>query len=117
MRPSTLYGIAKVYGELMGEYYHKKYNLDFRSLRVPIVTSSSMQSAGGSAAFTVTMFKDLKKNKKVAIPIEPDAFMPIIHLPDLINNILLFMNADSNELRFRTYTPLSIGVSVGDYCN
>jgi threonine 3-dehydrogenase len=95
MRPSSIYGIGKIYGELLGEYYHSKSGLDFRSLRVPIVTSSAMQSAGGSAAFTVTMFNDLLKNKKTDIPIEPDVKMPLIHLPDLINNILNFMEADS----------------------
>ena len=113
-RPSTIYGITKVHLELMGEYYNLKHKVDFRCLRVPVVTSDVLPG-GGSAAFTVTIFYDLLKTGKCVIPVSPEARLPIIYLPDLIRGISEFMDADTNKLRFRTYTMASAGVSVQEY--
>jgi threonine 3-dehydrogenase len=113
-RPSTIYGITKVHLELLGEYYNSKHGVDFRCLRVPIVTSEAMPG-GGSAAFTVTIFYDLLKTGKCVIPVSRDARMPLIYLPDLIRAIQEFMDADNKNLHLRTYTMSSAGTSVGEY--
>lgn len=113
-RPSTIYGISKVHLELMGAYYNQKHGLDFRCLRVPIVTSEA-PPGGGSAAFTVTIFYDLLKDGKAVIPVSPEAKMPLIYLPDLTRSIQEFMEADNSKLKFRTYTMASCSVSVSEY--
>ena len=113
-RPSTVYGITKVHLELLGEYYFSRYGVDFRCLRVPIVTSDILPG-GGSAAFAVTIFYDLLQGKESVIPVSRDARMPLIYLPDLIRSVGEFMDAPSASLKFRTYTMASAGVSVGDY--
>ena len=113
-RPSTIYGITKVHLELMGEYYFNRYGVDFRSLRVPIVTSDILPG-GGSAAFAVTLFYDLLQGKKSIIPVSREASMPLIYLPDLIRSVGEFMEVPSSSLKYRTYTMASAGVNVGDY--
>ncbi|MFX1361570.1 MAG: NAD-dependent epimerase/dehydratase family protein, partial [Promethearchaeota archaeon] len=40
LQPTTMYGITKVSGELLIEYYFKKYGLDTRSMRLPGIISS-----------------------------------------------------------------------------
>lgn len=115
-RPSTIYGITKVHLELMGAYYNAKHGVDFRCLRVPIVTSEA-PPGGGSAAFTVTIFYDLIKSGRAVIPVSPEARMPLIYLQDLTKGIVDFMEADNAKLKFRTYTMASASCSVGEYVN
>jgi len=113
-RPSSIYGVTKVHLELMGSYYNTKYGLDFRCLRVPIVTSEA-HPGGGAAAFTVTIFYDLLKHGKAIIPLSPETKMPLMYLPDLTRSIIELMEADNSKLKFRSYTMASASVSVGEY--
>ncbi|CAG9316199.1 unnamed protein product [Blepharisma stoltei] len=115
-RPSTIYGITKVHLELIGEYYNMKHGVDFRSLRIPVITSEGAPG-GGSAAFTVTMFYDLLSTGKTIIPVSPDTKMPLMYLDDLIDGVSQFMQAPNERLTARTYTMASCGVSASDYCN
>lgn len=113
-RPVSIYGITKVHLELMGEYYFNKHGIDFRCLRVPIITSEAIPG-GGSAAFTVTAFYDLLTKGKTEIPVSPETKMPLLYLPDLIRSINEFMGVDRKFLRFCTYTMGSAGISTKDY--
>lgn len=114
-RPSTIYGISKVHLELSGEYYNSKHGVDFRCLRVPVINSEEMGTAGGSASFSVTMFYDLLKSGKTVIPVSPDVKFPLMYLDDLIEAVFQFMQAPNSQLTARSYTMHSVGISVEDY--
>ena len=116
MNPATIYGITKVHMELLGKYYHKRWGIDFRCVRIPIVTSD-IAAGGGAASFTVDMVHDLIQKKKAVIPISPENRFPLIYLPDLLDSILQLMQTDNQKLTRRVYTMASIGVSAEEYVN
>jgi len=114
MRPISMYGITKIHMELLGEYYHRKFGVDFRCSRIPVVNSVD-SAGGGSAAFTVNMFYDLFKTGKTTIPVSEEARFPLIYLPDLIRSLDGIMEAPYQRITTRCYTLMSYGVTAGEY--
>lgn len=114
MRPTSMYGITKIHMELLGEYYHRRYGVDFRCSRIPVVNSVD-PAGGGSAAFTVNMFYDLFNTGKTVIPVSEDARFPLIYLPDLIRSLDGIMEAPYQRITARCYTLMSYGVTAGEY--
>jgi len=52
LQPKTIYGVSKVFNELLGEYYAKKFGLDFRSIRYPGVISSAKYAFNGTTDYS-----------------------------------------------------------------
>lgn len=88
LRPKNIYGITKLFGELVGYYLHQKRNLDFRSLRYPGVLSSILPS-GGTTDFANQMIYDAVTNKKTHVFLDKDVKLPFIFIEDLIFNTVL----------------------------
>nr|CAD7441442.1 unnamed protein product [Timema bartmani] len=101
-RPKTIYGVSKVHAELMGEYYHYRFGLDFRCLRFPGVISGD-PPGGGTTDYAVAIFFDILQNKKFECYLRPDTRLPMMHIEDCKRAIWEFMTTPEDALRRRVY--------------
>lgn len=121
--PQTVYGISKYTGELWGEYYRNRFDLDVRSLRYPGVISHEVIPEGGTTDFAVEIFFDAIKKGHYDCYLEADTMLPMIYMPDVIRATLGLMNADRDSISTSmgynisgfSVTPLQIYTVLKDY--
>ncbi|CAK8691286.1 unnamed protein product [Clavelina lepadiformis] len=121
-RPKTIYGVAKVHAELMGEYYKERFGLDFRSLRYPGIISADLQLGGGTTDYAVMMFYHALTSGHFTCGLRPDTRMPMMHIDDCITSTLKFMETPEEKLKQRVYnisamsfTPQEISDEIKKY--
>jgi len=97
-RPTTIYGIAKVAGELLCDYYVKRHQLDVRGVRYPGVISSGAPPGGGTTDYAVEMFYAALEDGQYTAFVREDCVLPMIYMPDCIAAALSLMEADNRQL-------------------
>ncbi|ROL42836.1 L-threonine 3-dehydrogenase, mitochondrial [Anabarilius grahami] len=102
-RPRTIYGVSKVHAELMGEYYHHRFGLDFRCLRYPGIISADSQPGGGTTDYAVQMFHDAVKTSTFVCNLRPDTRLPMMFIEDCLRATLEVLEAPAEILSMRTY--------------
>ncbi|MEM5872095.1 MAG: L-threonine 3-dehydrogenase [Candidatus Aenigmatarchaeota archaeon] len=102
LEPNTMYGITKVSGELLCNYYFHKYEVDVRSLRYPGIISYIALPGGGTTDYAVEIFYEALKNKKYKCYLKEDTTLPMMYMPDAIRATIELMEANSSKVKIRT---------------
>ncbi len=103
-RPTFLYGVGKVYAELLGDWYARVMGVDFRSLRYPGVISWRSPPGGGTTDWACdSYFQAVKEGSSYTCFVKPDTKMPMIYIDDVISGTLKFLDVNNAQLTRRTY--------------
>lgn len=98
MRPRTMYGLTKVAGELLCNYYFNKFGLDVRGARYPGIISNKTLPGGGTTDYAVEIFYEAIKHMRYQCFLREDSTLPMMYMPDCIKATIDLMNADLNSL-------------------
>ena len=102
LRPTTVYGVSKVSGELWCQYYHQKYGVDVRSLRYPGLIGFRSQPGGGTTDYAVEAFHAAVEGRPLHCYLEADETLPMMTMEDAVCATLELMAADGDALSVRT---------------
>jgi len=100
-RPRTMYGLTKVTGELICDYYHERFGLDTRGLRFPGLISYETEPGGGTTDYAVEIFYEAIKHKKYTCYLKPDTSLDMMYMPDAIRAMIELMEANPLKLKHR----------------
>ncbi|MCC3646058.1 MULTISPECIES: L-threonine 3-dehydrogenase [Bacillales] len=100
-RPTTMYGVNKVAGELLSDYYYYKFGVDTRGLRFPGLISYVTPPGGGTTDYAVEIYYEAIKNGRYTSYIDKGTYMDMMYMPDALNAIVDLMEADADKLIHR----------------
>ncbi|NJH96904.1 L-threonine 3-dehydrogenase [Staphylococcus agnetis] len=106
-RPNTMYGVNKVSGELLCDYYFTKFGVDTRSVRFPGLISYVKEPGGGTTDYAVDIYFKAVREGKYTSYIAKDTYMDMMFMDDAIDAIIQLMEADSGKLINRNAYNLS----------
>ena len=101
MQPTTIYGVCKVTGELLGNYYHHKFGVDTRSVRFPGIISNVTLPGGGTTDYAVEIYYEAIRSGRFTCPVPGDVYMDMIYMPDALRACVELMEADPSKLVHR----------------
>jgi len=115
LQPTTMYGITKVAGELLGDYYVRRFGLDVRGLRYPGIISNETLPGGGTTDYAVAIYYEAIKNKKYTCFVKEDTKLPMMYMPDCLKATIDLMNADFKTLKHHSdFNVGSMSFTVGE---
>jgi nucleoside-diphosphate-sugar epimerase len=100
-RPTTMYGVTKVAGELLCDYYAGRFGVDARGLRFPGLISYVAPPGGGTTDYAIEMFHHALRHRQYTCFLSPDACLDMMYMPDAIRAMIALMDADPARLRHR----------------
>jgi threonine 3-dehydrogenase len=102
LHPSTMYGVTKVAGELLGDYYQRRFGLDFRGVRFPGLISASVPG-GGTSDYALFMYTDGVRRGAYEAFCRADTRIPLMYMPDGIRALVELADAPKERLRRSIY--------------
>lgn len=100
-RPTTMYGVNKVSGELLCDYYYQKFGVDTRGVRFPGLISYETLPGGGTTDYAVDIYYKALEDGAYTSYIDKGTFMDMMYMPDALQAIVDLMEADPTKLIHR----------------
>ena len=100
--PISMYGVTKVFCERLGEYYYRKFGVDFRAVRLPSVIGPG-RGGGGASAYSTLMISEPALKKPYKVYVEEDVIMPLLYIKDGVDCLIRLYEADNAKLKRRVY--------------
>ena len=100
-RPTTMYGVTKVAGELLCDYYNRRFGVDTRGLRFPGLISYAAPPGGGTTDYAVAIFYDAIRYGRYTCFLKPDSRLDMMYMPDALDALIGLMEADPGRLVHR----------------
>ena len=98
MNPSTIYGITKLAGEKLIDYYFKRFGLDIRSLRFPGIISTETLPGGGTTDYIIEMLNAAKKENDYCCFLSENTELPMMFIDDAIESAIKLMSVNRADL-------------------
>ncbi len=115
LKPRTMYGLTKVAGELLGDYYVRRFNLDVRGCRYPGIISHDTLPGGGTTDYAVAIFYEAVKSKSYTCFLRPDTRLPMMYMPDCLKATMELMEADFSRLEHHAdFNIAAMSFSAGE---
>ena len=122
-RPNTLYGVTKVAGELLSDYYFKRFGIDTRGIRYPGLISYVAPPGGGTTDYAVEIFYEAIRHKRYTCFLASDTCLDMMYMPDAVKAAIDLMEADPDRLAHRNafnvtsvnFTPEQLAAEIRKY--
>lgn len=119
-RPTSMYGVTKVAGELLCDYYARRFGVDTRGLRYPGIISNVTPPGGGTTDYAVDIYYSAVQHGKYTCFLREDTFLDMMYMPDAIHAAITLMEADAEKLKHRnafnvtamSFTPEQIAAEI-----
>ncbi len=120
LRPKTMYGVTKVAGELLADYYVRRFGVDVRGSRFPGIISHEAPPGGGTTDYAVAIFYEAVKHGRYTSFLGPDSCLPMMYMPDCLKSVLDLMEADFGRLKHHadfnlaamSFTPAELAAAI-----
>jgi nucleoside-diphosphate-sugar epimerase len=120
LRPKTMYGLTKVAGELLADYYVERFGLDVRGCRFPGIISHETLPGGGTTDYAVAIFYEAVQNGRYTCFLREDSRLPMMYMPDCLKSVTDLMAADFGRLRHHadfnlaamSFTPAELAAAI-----
>ena len=116
LRPTTMYGLTKVAGELLGEYYQTTYGLDFRGVRFPGLINAGIPG-GGTSDYALFMYVDGMRRGAYEAFVSPESCIPFMYMPDALRAMLELADAPRADLKRSIYNIAAMSPTAQEFAD
>ncbi len=115
LRPTTMYGVTKVSGELLCDYYFHRFGVDVRGVRYPGIISNVTPPGGGTTDYAVEIYYEAIRRQRYSCFVREDTVLPMMYMPDCIKGTIDLMEADLSRLKHHAdFNMAGMSFSAGE---
>jgi len=114
--PTTMYGVTKVAGELLGNYYREKWGLDFRGVRFPGLINAGVPG-GGTTDYALHMYVDGLRHGRYECYVGPESTVPMMYMPDALRAIVELSEAPREKLGRSIYNIAAVSPTAQEFAD